>query len=102
MILFEPFFKKNLKTLSSNESLVLNRFFLADLSSKTIINAIDWRYIKDALSEEDIYSIRQENSMEKYTLGQGPKGYSTAGWLGLLRVTPTSQRVQVQDRLSSA
>ena len=37
MILLAPFFKKNLKTLSSSESFVLKRFFCDGLSSKVAI-----------------------------------------------------------------
>ena len=38
VILLAPFFRKNLNTLSSSESFVLNKFFLSDLSSSDAIS----------------------------------------------------------------
>ena len=38
VILLAPFFRKNLNTLSSSESFVLNKFFLSGLSSSDVIS----------------------------------------------------------------
>lgn len=61
---------------------------LVDLPAQTIVDAIDWRYMQDALSREEALEILNENSdkhldLETAMLTKGPKAYSTAGWLGL-------------------
>lgn len=61
---------------------------LVDLPPEKIIQSIDWRYLKDALTPDEGLDIlrankescpTRENAMKK----RGPKAYSTAGWLGL-------------------
>ena len=61
---------------------------LVDMPPQKIIDAIDWRYLKDALSKEEALKILDEkielhSDIEQEMLNKGPKAYSTAGWLGL-------------------
>lgn len=61
---------------------------LVDLSPEKIVQCIDWRYLRDALTPDEAEQIlnRHWDSREtrEQTLSQnGPKAYSTAGWLGL-------------------
>ena len=61
---------------------------LVDLPPQIIIDAIDWRYLEDALTKEEALSILNEKielhpDIEQAMLKKGPKAYSTAGWLGL-------------------
>ena len=61
---------------------------LVDLDPEKVVNSIDWRYLKDALTPEEAIEILNEKSsehknLEKNLLSKGPKAYSTAGWLGL-------------------
>jgi len=61
---------------------------LVDLDPEQIINSIDWRYIKDAITPEEARNIlvagnKTRSESEKTLLHKGPKAYSTAGWLGL-------------------
>ena len=61
---------------------------LVDLSPQIIIDAIDWRYLEDALTKEEALAILNEKielhpDIEQAMLKQGPKAYSTPGWLGL-------------------
>ena len=61
---------------------------LVDLEPEQIINSIDWRYIKDAITPEEARNIlvsgnKTRAESEKNLLQKGPKAYSTAGWLGL-------------------
>ena len=61
---------------------------LVDLEPEQIINSIDWRYIKDAITPEEAKNIlvsgnKTRSESEKNLLHKGPKAYSTAGWLGL-------------------
>jgi len=61
---------------------------LVDLEPEQIINSIDWRYIKDAITPEEAKNIlvagnKTRSESEKTLLHKGPKAYSTAGWLGL-------------------
>ena len=61
---------------------------LVDLSPQIIIDAIDWRYLEDALTKEEALAILNEKielhpDIEQAMIKQGPKAYSTAGWLGL-------------------
>jgi L-fuconate dehydratase len=61
---------------------------LVDLSPEKIVQCIDWRYLRDALTPDEALEIlrahqdsRQER--EAQMRKRGPKAYSTAGWLGL-------------------
>ena len=61
---------------------------LVDLPPQIIIDAIDWRYLEDALTKEEALAILNEEielhpDIEQAMLKRGPKAYSTAGWLGL-------------------
>ncbi len=61
---------------------------LVDLSPEMIIDAIDWRYLEDALSPQEALNILNDkyslhNDLENALKEKGPKAYSTAGWLGL-------------------
>ena len=61
---------------------------LVDLPPKTIIDCIDWRYLKDALEPNEALEILEQglaskSELEKRMSRKGPKAYSTAGWLGL-------------------
>jgi len=61
---------------------------LIDLPNEKIIQAIDWRYIEDALTKEEAIEILNEYSdqsknLEATFIKKGPKAYSTAGWIGL-------------------
>ena len=61
---------------------------LVDLPPSKIIDAIDWRYLEDALTPEEPLNILRDKessqqSLENKLKAQGPKAYSTAGWLGL-------------------
>ena len=61
---------------------------LVDLPSEKIVQCLNWRYLRDALTPEEAIEILNSNSDEKNTrekalLEKGPKAYSTAGWLGL-------------------
>lgn len=61
---------------------------LVDLPSEKIIQCIDWRYLRDALTPEEAIEIlnnksEEKNTREKALIEIGTKAYSTAGWLGL-------------------
>ncbi len=61
---------------------------MVDLSPEKVVSSIDWRYLKDALTPDEAISILTEKSsdhedLEKSLISEGPKAYSTAGWLGL-------------------
>ena len=61
---------------------------LVDLPPEKIVQCIDWRYLHDALTpdeaEEILNTHRDSREAREQTLRQqGPKVYSTAGWLGL-------------------
>lgn len=71
---------------------------LVDLEPQQVVDSIDWRYLKDALTAEEAIEILNEKSsshknLEENLLKKGPKAYSTAGWLGL-----TDQ--QISDTIS--
>lgn len=61
---------------------------LADLPPETILESIDWRYLRDVLPPESARVILERG---RHGLGerrtaikqQGPLAYSTSGWLGL-------------------
>ena len=64
---------------------------LVDLPPENIVQCIDWRYLRDALSPdeaEDILSAHWDSreTREQILRQKGPKAYSTAGWLGLTDV----------------
>ncbi|MFT5376723.1 MAG: L-fuconate dehydratase [Candidatus Latescibacterota bacterium] len=61
---------------------------LVDLEPEKIVQCIDWRYLRDALTPDEALDIltraRDGASAREAQLRQrGPKAYSTAGWLGL-------------------
>ena len=61
---------------------------LVDLPPEKIVQSIDWRYLRDALMPDEAESILNTHwdsrEIREQTLcQQGPKAYSTAGWLGL-------------------
>ena len=61
---------------------------LVDLPPEKIVQSIDWRYLRDALTPkeaQEILSLHWDNrETREQTLRQkGPKAYSTAGWLSL-------------------
>ena len=76
---------------------------LVDLPPQIIIDAIDWRYLEDALTKEEALVILNENielhsDIEQAMLKRGPKAYSTAGWLGLTdeEISKTIKKMQGQ------
>ncbi len=61
---------------------------LVDLPPETILECIDWRYLRDALTPDEARQALHMNwkscpEREQTLLHKGPKAYSTAGWLGL-------------------
>jgi len=61
---------------------------LVDLPPEKIVQSIDWRYLKDALTPDEALDILRVNkdscpAREDLMKERGPKAYSTAGWLGL-------------------
>lgn len=61
---------------------------LVDLPPEKIVQCIDWRYLRDALTPDEAAEILSANWNSRQTRKQtlcekGPKAYSTAGWLGL-------------------
>ncbi len=61
---------------------------LVDLPPEKIVQSIDWRYLRDALTPDEAQEILSEHwdnreSREDALCQKGPKAYSTAGWLGL-------------------
>ncbi|MDE0084908.1 MAG: mandelate racemase/muconate lactonizing enzyme domain-containing protein [Candidatus Poribacteria bacterium] len=61
---------------------------LVDLPPEKIVQCIDWRYLRDALTPdeaEEILSTHWDSrgTREQALCQKGPKAYSTAGWLGL-------------------
>ena len=61
---------------------------LVDLPPEKIVQCIDWRYLRDALTPDEAQEILSghwdSRETREQTLRQkGPKAYSTAGWLGL-------------------
>jgi len=64
---------------------------LVDLAPETIVQCIDWRYLRDALTPDEALEILGANldnrhEREAQMHQHGPKAYSTAGWLGLTEV----------------
>lgn len=61
---------------------------LVDLPPEKIVQCIDWRYLRDALTPDEAAEILKTHleghgAREQTLREQGPKAYSTAGWLGL-------------------
>ena len=61
---------------------------LVDLPPERIVQSIDWRYLKDALTPEEALdrlknARSKRTAQEKHVIQKGVKAYSTAGWLGL-------------------
>jgi L-fuconate dehydratase len=61
---------------------------LTDLPDDTLLDAVDWRYLRDALSPDEARAILQKgrqgaDERRSQMQHQGPLAYSTAGWLGL-------------------
>lgn len=61
---------------------------LVDLPPEKIVQCIDWRYLQDALTPDEAQEMLITNwgtrePREQTLRQQGPKAYSTAGWLGL-------------------
>ena len=61
---------------------------LVDLSPEQVVQSVDWRYLREALSPEEAMDILRQGEVgrrerEQRFAGRGPKAYSTAGWLGL-------------------
>ena len=61
---------------------------LADLPPETLVDCVDWRYLRDALRPDQALEILhkgQQGAAQRRAqmLAQGPAAYSTSGWLGL-------------------
>ena len=61
---------------------------LVDLPPERIVQSIDWRYLKDALTPEEALdrlknARSKRTAQEEHVIQEGVKAYSTAGWLGL-------------------
>jgi L-fuconate dehydratase len=61
---------------------------LVDLEPKFVVDCIDWRNLKDALTPEEALKILDKagetKAAREKAMGElGPKAYCTAGWLGL-------------------
>jgi L-fuconate dehydratase len=61
---------------------------LVDLAPEKIVQCIDWRYLRDALTPGEAIDMLEANSegrreRESRLLRRGPNAYSTAGWIGL-------------------
>tara|TARA_Y100001970_G_C14255213_1_gene874799 strand:+ start:6983 stop:8311 length:1329 start_codon:yes stop_codon:yes gene_type:complete len=76
---------------------------LTDLPPQKIVDSIDWRYMQDALNQEEALQILNEkldqhDGLEIAMLKKGPKAYSTAGWLGLSddQIAETIKEMQAQ------
>ena len=76
---------------------------LVDMSPQMIVDAIDWRYMEDALTKDEALEILNEKIDEHHDLEiaiqtKGPKAYSTAGWLGLTdeEISVTIKDMQAQ------
>lgn len=76
---------------------------LVDLEPEFVVQCIDWRNLRDALTPEEALEIlraaapnkaRREQEMDEL----GPKAYCTAGWLGLSdeQILATIRKLQAQ------
>jgi L-fuconate dehydratase len=76
---------------------------LVDMPPQTIVDAIDWRYMEDALTQDEALQILNEKLDEHHDLEialkkKGPKAYSTAGWLGLTDTEISETIKDMQDQ----
>ena len=76
---------------------------LVGLPPEKIVQCIDWRYLRDALTPDEAKEILEINwssreTREQKLCQQGPKAYSTAGWLGLTdqQIIETVNQVKAQ------
>jgi L-fuconate dehydratase len=76
---------------------------LVDMPPQEIVDAIDWRYMEDALTKDEALEILKEkldehDNLEIALYKKGPKAYSTAGWLGLTdkEIAKTIKDMQAQ------
>ena len=76
---------------------------LVDMSPQQIVDAIDWRYMEDALTAGEAIKILNEERNKHQNLEiaiqqLGPKAYSTAGWQGLKdeEISRTIKHMQAQ------
>ena len=76
---------------------------LVNMPPQMIVDAIDWRYMEDALTKDEALEILNERLDEHHALEiaiqeKGPKAYSTAGWLGLTdeEISETIKDMQAQ------
>lgn len=74
---------------------------LTDLEPEFIVDCIDWRNIKDALTPQEALEILNKAKSNKAQRQQdmaeiGPKAYCTAGWLGLTnnQILETIEKLQ--------
>ncbi len=74
---------------------------LVDLHPEFVVECIDWRNIKDALTPEEALAILKKaasnkSSREQEMSKRGLKAYCTAGWLGLTneQILATIQKLQ--------
>lgn len=74
---------------------------LVDLDPEFVVDCIDWRHLKDALTPDEALNIltqamgnKSVREAEMFELG--PKAYCTAGWLGLsnAQILETTQRLR--------
>ncbi len=58
--------------------------YLSTLSVETVLESVNWRHIRDALTPEEAKQIlaRGERRVDEFAK-QGPEAYSTAAWSGL-------------------
>ncbi|MDE0634644.1 MAG: mandelate racemase/muconate lactonizing enzyme domain-containing protein [Candidatus Poribacteria bacterium] len=76
---------------------------LVDLPPEKIVQCIDWRYLRDALTPDEAEEILNKHWNSRETREQalrqkGPKAYSTAGWLGLT----DAQIIETVDQVKAA
>ena len=76
---------------------------LVDLEPEFVVDCIDWRNLKDALTPDEAVNIlnlaRINKSRREQCMSEvGPKAYCTAGWLGLSNeeILETVQRLRDQ------
>ena len=74
---------------------------LVDLAPERIVQCIDWRYLRDALTPDEAVALlnaRRKGCAEREAQlrRRGPRAYSTAGWLGLTdaQILETIQRLR--------
>jgi L-fuconate dehydratase len=74
---------------------------LVDLEPEFVVDCIDWRNLKDALTPDEALNILNQASSSKFLREKemsevGPKAYCTAGWLGLSneKILETIQRMR--------